>query len=76
MVIAFVGYSLPLLFWLSVRKRFINSFKVSHQEQALNKFIKSEHIFQTLLEKSPSVDMGHFEHEIIVGNKNAPVVLH
>ena len=73
--LAFFGFSLPLIFWLIVRERFIDSFKIPGIERKLNKFIKSDRVFQALMEQEPLVDIENFTIELQVGSTDAGVEL-
>ncbi len=73
--LVFVSFSLPLAFWLAVRERFIDSFKVPGMERTLNKFMRSEKIFKALLNQEAEVNLGDFTNEIQVGANNPPVEL-
>jgi Thioredoxin len=67
-VATFVGFSLPIIFWLSVRQRFLDSFKLPTVERDLNRFLKSEHVFQKLLESQACIDFTLSPHDIQIGN--------
>ncbi|MCW5911489.1 MAG: thioredoxin domain-containing protein [Cyclobacteriaceae bacterium] len=73
--VLFVGFSLPLIFWLSVRKRFIDSFKLPSLQRNLNRFLQSERIFQNTLQDQPHIETGLFTHELQTGSPDAPVQL-
>lgn len=73
--VLFMGFSLPLVFWLSVRKRFIDSFKVPNLQRNLNRFLKSERVFQKLLEDQPVVEVSQFTNELQSGLYEAPIQL-
>jgi uncharacterized membrane protein/glutaredoxin len=73
--LAFFSFSLPLIFWLTVRQRFIDSFKVPTLDRNLNRFVKSERVFKALLEQETKVDIGNFAHEIMAGAEDAQVEL-
>jgi uncharacterized membrane protein len=69
----FLGFSLPAIFWLSVRQRFLDSFKLPKLERSLNRFLKSESVFQKLLESQPPINVVPFQHDIHTGNIHARV---
>jgi uncharacterized membrane protein/protein-disulfide isomerase len=73
--VLFIGFSLPLIFWLSVRKRVLDSFKVPNLERTLNRFLKSDRIFQKLLEDQPIIETSKFSHELQSGSLDAPIHL-
>lgn len=73
--VLFTGFSLPLVFWLSVRKRFVDSFKVPNLQRNLNRFLKSERVFEKLLEDEPVVDVGQFTFELQSGSPDTPIQL-
>jgi uncharacterized membrane protein/thiol-disulfide isomerase/thioredoxin len=73
--VLFMSFSLPLVFWLSVRKRFIDSFKVPTLQRNLNRFLKSDRVFQKLLEDQPAMEIGQFANELQSGSSDAPVQL-
>lgn len=73
--VLFIGFSFPLIFWLSVRNRFIDSFKVANLQRNLNRFLKNDRVFLKLLEDQPCVDFGQFSHELQSGSINAPIQL-
>ncbi len=75
LAISIVGFSLPLIFWLGVRQRFLVSFKVPQMERGLNRFLKSERIFQKLLEDQPQIETKYFSNEFQVGANDAPITL-
>ncbi|MBL7842547.1 MAG: thioredoxin domain-containing protein [Cyclobacteriaceae bacterium] len=72
---AFFSFSLPLAFWLTVRERFMDAFKIQGIEQNLNKFKKSERVFQALLEQESQVDIENFTTELQSGSEDAKVEL-
>lgn len=69
------GFSLPLIFWLSTRKRFIDSFQLPSLQRKLNRFLKSERVFQKLWEDQTVMGVGQFTHELQSGSLDAPVQL-
>ncbi|MBX2900900.1 MAG: thioredoxin domain-containing protein [Cyclobacteriaceae bacterium] len=71
--VLFIGFSLLLVFWLTVRKRFIGSLKVPNLQCNLNRFLKSERVFQKLLEEQPYVETATFTHELQSGPSDASV---
>ncbi len=73
--LALFSFSLPLVFWLTVRERFVDSFKIPSIERNLNKFVKSERVFRVLLEQEPPVDIGNFTTELQSGSPDASVEL-
>lgn len=73
--IAFVGFSLPLIFWSSVRQQFLDSLKLPKVERNLNRFIKSERVFQKLLEDQPEIEIGNFSNELQAGVGEAPITI-
>lgn len=73
--IAFVGFSIPLIFWLSVRQQFLDSFKLPRVRRSLNRFLKSERAFQRLLEDQPEIEIGKFSNELQVGVGEAPITI-
>lgn len=73
--ISFMGFSLPLIFWLATRQRFIDSYRIPNLERSLYRFTHSDKVFQSLLANQPKVDMENLAHEIETGNPDAPVVL-
>jgi uncharacterized membrane protein len=73
--VLFIGFFLPLIFWLSIRKQFIYSLNVPNLQRNLNRFLKSERIFQKLLEDQPDMEMGQFTHELNSGMPDAPIQL-
>ena len=73
--IVFIGFSLPLVFWLSVRQSFLDSLRVPALKRNLNRFLKSERVFQKLLEDQPTIDAGTFSHELQAGAANAPITI-
>jgi uncharacterized membrane protein len=73
--ISLLGFALPLLFWLSVRQRFIDSHQVPALERNLTKFTRSERIFQTLLSNQQTIEMIPFSHELTAGNAEAPITI-
>jgi uncharacterized membrane protein/predicted double-glycine peptidase len=73
LLIAFVGFSLPLVFWLSVRQQFLDSFKLLKMERNLNRFLRSERVFQKLLDDQPEIEMGNFSNELQAGVGKAPI---
>ncbi len=75
MIISFTSYSLPLVFWLVVRERFIDSHRIPNLEHTLYKFTRSEQVFQSLLSLQPETNMDELTHEIRTGNKEAPLTL-
>lgn len=70
---AFAGFSLPLIFWLSARQSFLDALRVPALERNLNRFLKSVRVFQKLLEDQPVIDIGTFYHELQAGAVDAPV---
>jgi uncharacterized membrane protein len=74
-IISVISFSLPVVFWLAVRERFIDSFRIPNLERSLSRFTNSERIFQTLLANQPTVDLENFEYEISIGNNDAPVTI-
>ncbi|MFM9837911.1 MAG: cysteine peptidase family C39 domain-containing protein [Cyclobacteriaceae bacterium] len=75
LLITFVGFSLPLIFWLSVRQQFLDSFKLPNMERNLNRFLKSERVFQKLLEDQPEIEIGNFSNELQAGAGEAPIIV-
>lgn len=75
MIISVVSFSLPVVFWLAVRERFIDSFRIPNLARSLSRFTNSERIFQTLLANQPTINLENFEHEISIGNNDAPVTI-
>jgi uncharacterized membrane protein/thiol-disulfide isomerase/thioredoxin len=73
--IAFVGFSIPLIFWLSVRQQFLDSFKLPRVRRSLNRFLKSERAFQRLLEDQPEIEIGNFSNELQAGVGEAPITI-
>jgi uncharacterized membrane protein/thiol-disulfide isomerase/thioredoxin len=73
--IAFFGFSLPLIFWLSVRQQFLESLKLPKVERNLNRFLKSERVFQKLLEDQPEIEMENFFNELQAGVGEAPITI-
>ena len=73
--IAFVGFSLPLIFWLSVRQQFLDSLKLPRVRRSLNRFLKSERVFQKLLEDQPEIEIGNFSNELQAGVGEAPITI-
>lgn len=73
--IASVGFTLPLIFWLSVRQQFFDSFKLLRLERSLNRFLKSERVFQRLLEDQPEIEIGNFSNEFQAGIGEAPITI-
>jgi len=73
--IAFVGFSLPLIFWSSVRQQFLDSLKLPKVERNLNRFLKSERVFQKLLEDQPEIEIGNFSNELQAGVGEAPITI-
>lgn len=73
--ISLFGFTLPLLFWLSVRQRFIDSHQVPALERNLTKFTRSERIFQALLSNQPATEIIPFSHELTAGNAEAPITI-
>jgi uncharacterized membrane protein len=73
--IAFVGFSLPLIFWLSVRQQFLDSLKLPKVARNLNRFLKSERVFQKLLEDQPKIEIGNFPNEFQAGSSEAPITI-
>jgi uncharacterized membrane protein len=73
--IAFVGFSLPLIFWLSVRQQFLDSLKLPRVRRSLNRFLKSERVFQKLLEDQPEIEIGNFSNELQAGVSEAPITI-
>src|SRR5690606_39071531 len=72
---AFFSFALPLILWMTVRERFIDSFKIPGIERNLNRFMKSERVFQALLEQEPQVDIENFTKELLSGSPDASVEL-
>jgi uncharacterized membrane protein len=75
LLISGVGFSLPLVFWLSVRHQFMEGYRLPNLERSLNRFKRSEQVFQALLAKQPTVEVGNFIHEIKTGNAEAPIAI-
>ena len=75
LVISGLGFSLPLIFWLSIRERFMDSYRLPNLERTLYRFTRSKQVFQSLLYKQPKIDLGNFSHEIKTGNAEAPVTI-
>ncbi|MDZ4810487.1 MAG: cysteine peptidase family C39 domain-containing protein [Bacteroidota bacterium] len=75
LIILLISFSLPVVFWLAVRERFIDSFRIPNLERSLSRFTRSDRIFQTVLANQPTVDLENFEHEISIGNSDAPVTI-
>lgn len=75
LAISVVSFSLPVVFWLAVRERFIDSFRIPNLERSLSRFTYSDRIFQTLLAVQPTVNLGNFDHEISIGDSNTPVTI-
>jgi uncharacterized membrane protein len=73
--LAFLGFSMPLAFWLAVRERFIDSFKVPALERSLIRFKKSAKIFKALLDQEAEVNIGELTSEIQTGSENPQVEL-
>lgn len=73
--IALFGFSIPLIFWLAARQPIMDSFALPNLERRLNRFLKSDKIFQTLLQTQPSVSMGKLTHPIVAGAENPPIKL-
>ena len=71
----FIAFVLPLIFWITVRKRFMESFNLPALEKNLNRFIKSEQVFQSLLLNQQVTETGNFEIETILGKVKAPIVI-
>jgi uncharacterized membrane protein len=75
LLIPFVGFSLPLIFWLIVREQFLDSFKLPKMERNLNRFLKSDKVFQKLLEDQPEIEIGNFSNELQAGASEAPIIV-
>lgn len=73
--VLFTGFALPLIFWLPVRKRFIDSFKLPALQRNLNRFLQSDRVFQKLLQDQPMMETGTFTHELQSGLPDAPIQL-
>jgi uncharacterized membrane protein len=69
----FLSFTVPIVFWLSVRMRFIESFRVPAFEKNLNRFKKSDQVFQNLLANQPVVETGNFENETLFGDAETPI---
>jgi uncharacterized membrane protein len=73
--VAFVGFSIPLVFWLSIRQSFLDSLRLPTLERKLTRFLKSDRVFQKLLADQPFIDVGTFYNEIQSGSVDAPVTI-
>ena len=73
--IVLLSFSIPLLFRLAARQPIIDSFQLPNLERKLNRFLKSDRIFQTLLEAQPVVSMGKLRHPVVAGAANPHINL-
>lgn len=73
LIAAFLGFSLPVVFWLSVRQQFLDSLRIPKMEQRLNRFIRSENTFQLLLEKQTRINFKPSQNDIQAGRRDANV---
>jgi glutaredoxin len=69
----FFSFTVPIVFWFSIRTRFIESFRVPVLEKSLNRFKKNDDVFQNLMANQPVVETGKFENETRFGDAEAPI---
>ncbi len=71
----FFSFVIPLLFWMIVRKRFINSFKIPGLEKKVRSFTMNIDLFQNLLNSKENKVVKPFKNMITSGAKNGSIEL-
>lgn len=73
--IVVIAFSIPLISWFSLRKYFIESFKVKRIERRLLHFTKNEKLFQKMLELAPYKEVPLFTYELNSQKAPAPITI-
>ncbi|MFO0331171.1 MAG: vitamin K epoxide reductase family protein, partial [Bacteroidota bacterium] len=71
--IVFFCFSLPLVFWLGIRARFLSSFKLFNKDRKLMRLLRNEEIFSALLEKQRFLETVAFNSELYSGFQDSPL---
>lgn len=67
------SFTLPLMAGIAVRHRLLDSFKIPQLEKKLNRFMRSERIFESLMQGQPIIEVGRLKREFSFGAENGLV---
>lgn len=73
LAIAFIAFSIPLIFWLPVRHHFFEFLRIDDLEKKVFRLLKSERIFQKLMDDQPSILVNSSGKDIQSGGSNVPI---
>jgi hypothetical protein len=67
----FFGFSLPAIFWFFARPTVLDSYKILRLEKSLDFFKRNKTLFNSLIEKQPTINTATIKDAIVLGGSNS-----